>query len=259
VQATIGIFRTSSSARDACRAVRERVPAARLRLFAPDTTVGELSAALPTDDSEQPGMGSAVAGVVGGAVGAAAASLLLPPVGAIAIAGIAAGALLGAGSGMVAGSNLEEDLSEGLPRDELFVYEDALQKGRVVVAAFVETDDELEAARDVFGAEGAETVDAARDEWWVGLRDAEEEEYAGSGGDFGADEPLFRRGFEAALHGEPIDLAEEDVATWLVARYPDVHDSAAFRRGFARGREHLARVRNLGVTRPPIVDEATLL
>jgi hypothetical protein len=258
VQATVGIFRTSSSARDACRAVHERVPAARLRLFAPDTTVGELSAALPTDDSEQPGMGSAVAGVVGGAVGAAAASLLLPPVGAIAIAGIAAGALLGAGSGMVAGSALEEDLSEGLPRDELFVYEDALQKGRVVVAAFVAEDDELDAARATLEAAGAETVDAAREEWWVGLRDAEAEEYR-VGGDFGQDEPLFRRGFEAALHGEPVDLTEEDAATYLVARYPDVYQNEAFRRGWARGRAHLARVRNLGVTRPPIVDEATLL
>lgn len=259
MQATVGIFRTSPSARDACRALRDRVPAARLRLFAPDTTASELSAALPTDDSEQPGMGSAVAGVVGGAVGAAAASLLVPPVGAIAIAGIAAGALLGAGSGMVAGSNLEEDTSEGLPRDELFVYEDALQKGRVVVAAFVESDEELDAARDVMAAEGAETVDAARDEWWVGLRDAEEADYQVDGRDFRTDEPLFRRGFEAALHGEPVDLADEDAATWLVARYPDVHADAAFQRGWRRGREHLARVRNLGVTRPPIVDQATLL
>jgi hypothetical protein len=259
VQATVGIFRTSSSARDACHAVRGRVPAARLRLFAPDTTVGELSAALPTDDSEQPGMGSAVAGVVGGAVGAAAASLLVPPVGAIAIAGIAAGALLGAGSGMMAGSNLEEDLSEGLPRDELFVYEDALQKGRVVVAAFVETDEELEAAREAMAAAGAETVDAAREEWWVGLRDAEEAEYRATGRDFDADESLFRRGFEAALHGERVDMPEKDVATYLVAHYPDAYDSEAFRRGWARGREHLAKIRNLGVTRPKIVDEATIV
>jgi hypothetical protein len=228
-------------------------------LFAPDTTVSELSAALPTDDSEQPGMGSAVAGVVGGAVGAAAATLLLPPVGAIAIAGIAAGALLGAGRGMMAGSALEEDMSEGLPRDELFVYEDALQKGRVVVAAFVEEDDEREAASATLAAAGAETVDAAREEWWVGLRDAEAEEYRGGGGDFDNDEPLFRRGFEAALHGEPVDLTDEDADTYLVARYPDVHQNEAFRRGWARGRAHLARIRSLGVTRPPIVDEATLI
>lgn len=258
MQSTVGIFRTSTSARDACRAVRERVPAARLRLFAPDTTASELSAAMPTDDSEQPGMGSAVAGVVGGAVGAAAASLLVPPVGAIAIMGIAAGALLGVGGGMMAGSNLEEDLSEGLPRDELFVYEDALQKGRVVLTAFAETDAEIAAARDVLADNGAESVDAAREEWWLGLRDAEAEEYRATGRDFAADEALFRRGFEAALDGEPTDVAEKDVATYLAARHPDVYDAEPFRRGWARGREHLARIRSLGVTRPPIVDAATL-
>ncbi len=257
MQSIVGIYETPSAARDACRSLRETVPVARIRIFAPDTTARELSAELPTDDSEQPGMGSAVAGVVGGAVGAAAASLLVPPVGAIAIIGIAAGAMLGLGGGMMAGATVEEDMSEGLPRDELFFYEDALRQGRVVVAAFVDEDDDAEAAREVMAASGAETVDAARDAWWVGLRDAEAEEYRSSGRDFEADEQLFRRGFEAALLGERIDAPEHEVATYLVAHYPDVYHAEAFRRGWSRGRDHLARVRELGVTRPAVVDETS--
>ena len=47
---------------------------------------------------------------------------------------------------------------------------------------------------------GAESIDAAREEWWVGLRDAEEETYRAQGRDFKADEAAYRRGFELALN-----------------------------------------------------------
>ena len=42
-------------------------------------------------------------------------------------------------------------------------------------------------------------VDAAREEWWVGLRSAEKEHYRALGGNFENAELDYRRGFEAAL------------------------------------------------------------
>jgi hypothetical protein len=49
--------------------------------------------------------------------------------------GVLAGTLLGAigavGGGAVGGA-LESAISEGLPEDELFIYEDALRKGRII-------------------------------------------------------------------------------------------------------------------------------
>ena len=42
--------------------------------------------------------------------------------------------------------------------------------------------------RQLIAGLGAESVDAAREEWWIGLRDAEEAEYTRQGGDFRKDE-----------------------------------------------------------------------
>ena len=56
---------------------------------------------------------------------------------------------------MAAGEALEEGLVEGLPHDELYLYEDALRKGRSVVIAFVETDETEEAARNISGERGS--------------------------------------------------------------------------------------------------------
>src|SRR5450759_5201932 len=125
-------------------------------------------------------MVKAVGGVVGGAVGiaagmelgAAAAAILIPGVGPVLAVGIAAAAILGVGGvvgGAAAGSALEKDSTTGLPADELFVYKDALKQGRSVI--FVEArDDEAEKAHAVLANAGAESIDAAREEWWIGLR-----------------------------------------------------------------------------------------
>ena len=69
---------------------------------------------------------------------------------------------------------MEEGLAHGLPHDELFVYEDALRQGRTVVIAFADDDDVAERGRQIMSDSGAETVDAARESWWIGLRSAEE-------------------------------------------------------------------------------------
>src|SRR5207237_1174491 len=114
----------------------------RISLLTPGTSHEKLDD-VPTTETEQPGMGKALGGAVGGALGvagglhlgAAAASLFLPGVGPVFAAGIVAAALLGVGgaaTGAAVGGALEDSMARELPHDELFVYEDALRRGRAV-------------------------------------------------------------------------------------------------------------------------------
>ena len=48
---------------------------------------------------------------------------------------------IGAVGGGAAGGDIESNVFEGLPEDEMFVYEDALRKGRSVVVAMVDNDE----------------------------------------------------------------------------------------------------------------------
>lgn len=244
-----GIFNTQAEAEHAVEALRTAgVSEDRVSLLTPGTSQQQLDD-VPTTETEQPGMGKAVGGVVGGALGiagglqlgAAAASLLVPGVGPVLAAGLVGAALLGAGgaaTGLAAGGALEESMATGLPHDELFVYEDALRHGRSVV--LVVADDEVVKgiARDLFAEAGAESVDAARDNWWVGLRDAEEADYTVDGGDFGADEPVYRRGFEASLHPQARARTYEADAERLRECFGKDCEEAAFRRGYERGHRY---------------------
>jgi hypothetical protein len=242
-----GIFNSPAEAERAVEGLRSTdIDAERVSLLTPGTGQAMLED-VPTSETEQPGMGPALGGAVGGALGiagglhlgAAAASLLVPGVGPILAAGLIGAALLGAGgaaTGAVVGGSLEDSLAKGLPHDELFVYEDALRRGRTVV--LVEADDEAQAAtvRGVLAQAGAESVDAARESWWVGLRDAEEAEYTVEGGDFGADEQAYRSGFESSLHPLARGRAYKEDEERLRQCYGKVCEDSAFRQGYERGR-----------------------
>jgi hypothetical protein len=174
-------------------------------------------------------------------LGAAAASLLIPGVGPVVATGVLAWALFGAGGavgGAIAGGALEEKLSRGLPKDELYLYEDALRRGHSVVFALVE-EKEADAARRALAAEGAESVDVARESWWVGIRDAEKADYERDGADFSSAEPAYRQGFEAAMRprfrGRSFDEASKD----LRDLYPEYYGLKEFERGYERGLHHL--------------------
>jgi hypothetical protein len=242
-----GIF---NSYVDATRAVENlrsaTIPEDHINLLSPGTQLDELEREVPTTETEQPGMGKALGGAVGGALGvagglhmgAAAASLFVPGVGPILAAGIAGAALLGLGgaaTGAFAGDAIEGAMDEGMPQDELYVYEDALRRGRSVVIAFAEDEEQAAAARSIVSQSGAESLDAAREDWWVGLRDAEQDEYMKAGGDFSADETAFRKGFEASLHPQVRGSAYEEASERLQKRYGDECTVEAFRRGYARG------------------------
>lgn len=246
MKTVVGIFSTLNDARRAIEDLRRQGIADRhINLLAPGISADELRREIPTTEGEQPGMGKAVGAVVGTGVGAslgmAAATALIPGIGPIVGVGVAAAALLGlAGAlgGAAAGGALEDALSEGLPKDEWFVYEDALKQGRSIVVVLAEDDAEADKAREIFSQHGAESIDAARERWWIGLRSAEEERYAADGGDFKSIEPTFRRGFEAALHPECRGRSYESVLGNLWKNYPREYSQKAFHDGYERGLQY---------------------
>jgi hypothetical protein len=233
-----GVFARRSDAERAVTALEAiGVPRDRITLLAP----GDDASRVPTDEGEAPGMGTALGAVVGGATGAAvgvplgvAMTLMVPGVGAVVACGLIGAALLGAG-GAAIGATLEESLLTGLPRDELFVYEDALRRGCSVVIGLVEDEALAETARRMLAGAWAQTIDAARERWWLGLRSAEQERYGEGADAFQRDEGLYRRGFEAALGSEWRGRDWSEVAPALRARLGADVEMAAFRRGWHSG------------------------
>jgi hypothetical protein len=249
MQTVTGVFRSREAAR---HGASELVGAG----FAPETVNALFPGAsddelrsLPVSETEQPGMGAAIGGTVGAALGAAggfelglAATALVPGVGPVVAAGIAGAALLGAG-GLFAGAELggaaEERTTYGMPADELFFYEDALRQGRSLVVLQAESDEAADRARKLLTEAGAESIDAAREAWWIGLRSAEAEHYRTLGRSFEQDEQTYRAGFEAALRRECRGKTVDEAADCLKWWHPGVWDSEAFRRGYERGRAYL--------------------
>ena len=249
MEAVTGIFTSFEAARRAADQLRDSgVAEDDLNFLTPGTRAEEVRS-VPTEDAEQPGMGKAVGGVVGAAVGSAggamlgmaAATAVVPGVGPVVAIGLSAAALLGIGGavgGAVAGGALEESLSDGLPKDEIFIYEDALREGRTVIIALARDAQQAEEARNMLHRHGAESIDVARERWWVGLRGSEKEQYIGGGQDFDRDEKDYRQGFEAALRLPVRSRPYEEVADYLKENYPDSYQRDSFRRGYERGRAH---------------------
>jgi hypothetical protein len=242
-----GIFNSRADAERAIENLRGLGLAEdRLNLLTPGETPAEVDAEVPTTETEQPGMGKALGATVGGALGAAGglglgsiiATSLIPGVGPVLAVGMIGAALVGAGgaaAGSQVGEALEDNIAPELPHDELYVYEDALRQGKSVIIAAADDSEQADHVQTTLSAAGAESIDAARENWWVGLRDDEEAEYAGQGGDFKSDEKTYRRGFEAALHPRTRGASYDDAAERLHERYAEVCEQSAFRRGYERG------------------------
>jgi hypothetical protein len=241
-----GIFNSTKQAERAFSQLQTEAGfrAEHVVLLAPGSSTKELDS-VPTDEGEQPGMGSAIGGVVGGAVGLAAgsvvANLILPGVGTILAIGLGAGAfgIGGAVAGAASGGAIENQLSPGLPKDELFFYEDALRQGRTVLIGTSTDDEVVEKGRAVIERSGAESIDGARDKWWIGLRDAEEAQYDAPGG-FRTNEALYRSGFETALHPDCRGKSYETAAPKLRELRAGICEDESFRRGYERGRAYYA-------------------
>ena len=236
----VAVMKSREQAEKVLRAVQNAgIEKDRISMLTPAADRGDINRAVATDETEQPGVGPAIGGAIGAAVAlGAAAAVFLPGAGAVAAVGIwgmALSGVAGAAAGATLGKLSEDALSHGLPVDELPVYVDALAKGRSLV--FVRTDDpgETTTVLGIYRELDAESIDAARHDWWVGLRDAEGLEYAKTGGEWDAVEEEYRRGYAAGLHPERNGASFEQVEDELRRAHPDCYDSDAFRKGFERG------------------------
>src|SRR5437867_8587887 len=237
----VGIF---TRREDAERAAAELEPAGidrgRIIVLTPGTPA-ERPTTVPTRETEPPGIGTALGTVTGAAAGAAGgmqlgtvlSTLLVPGLGPVIALGALGTVLLGALGAAV--GHAFDDAPEGVPRDDLYLYEDALRHGRSVVIALAAADARAEAARAVLAAAGAESLDAFRDRWWSGVRDAEAADYESIGRPFAGVEADYRRGFECALGADRRGRAYDDVVNELKQRYPDLYNTDAFRGGYERG------------------------
>jgi hypothetical protein len=254
MEAISGVFKTRDRAENAVKeAIAAGIAADRVTLLTPGTVdqVNKEILAVPADAAEQPGIGKAIGALAGGGIGFTGGALLMalvPGLGPVTAVGLLGAAILGAAGatiGATVGNELENSTAEGLPEDEIFVYEDALRQGRSVVLVLAGDKQQASLLRELLKTQGAESIDAAREQWWVGLRTAEEGHYSQSGKSFAQDEEYFRRGFEAALHARTRCMEFDQVSAAMGAALEDVQREhpgaeveAAFTRGYQRGREH---------------------
>ena len=71
--------------------------------------------------------------------------------------------------GALTGAKLEDALTGGLPRDELYFYKDELTYGRSVIVVVADRGSQLRHARVSLEESGADNLNAARKRRWIGV------------------------------------------------------------------------------------------
>lgn len=250
MQAVTGVFKSRDEAESAVAGLRSLgIPENRLGIVAPGSTPERMEAGVPVTDTESPGMGKAMGAAVGGAMGAAGgataglavASLAIPGIGPLIAFGMVGAALLGvvgAAAGAAVGDTIEENLGEGIPHEDVYLYEDSLRHGHSIVIAYTDEGEQADRAAQVLNTAGAEDLDTLRENWWQELREGERSHY---GEDFDRYEESYRRGYQAALHparrGKAYSEVEEDLATAYAGTVLD----RPFQDGYERGSAHHSR------------------
>src|SRR5690242_18865813 len=212
MEAISGVFQSRADAEKAINELRNAgLPDNRIGFVTPGNDGAELETGLPVTDTEQPGMGRAMGAAVGGAMGAAGgatlglavATLAVPGIGPVLAFGMVGAALLGivgATAGAAVGNTIEEELGEGVPHEDIYLYEDALRHGHSILLVYTDNDSQTEVAEDVLNDAGAMDLDELRENWWDELKEGERAHYHHDGRDFDRDEENYRSGFEAAFH-----------------------------------------------------------
>lgn len=245
MESVVGIFTTCSEADKAiARLESSGIAGTHINFLVPGNSEQQIKN-VPVTETEPYGPGEAIGGAVGGALGAAGgmglATMFLPGIGPILVVGILGASILGAVGaigGAAAGKALETNMAEGIAVDELFFYEDALRQGRAIVIVLIEDDKQGRIARKVMEEAGAESIDLARENWWIGLRAAEKERFTAQDRTAEWNESYYRRGFEAALRPGARGKSYEEIAEDLAASYPDAHSRESFRCGYDRGQSY---------------------
>ena len=254
MEVVTGVFGSRDKAERAFRQLRSLgIPEASIGVLTPgNVSEHRLEAGVPVSDTEEPGMGKAMGAAVGGAMGAAGgatlglavASLVVPGIGPVIAFGMLGAALLGtvgAAAGSAVGDSIEEELGEGIPHEDLYIYEDSLRHGKSVVIAYVDDDDQADRAREVIESSGAEDIEKLREDWWAELREGERSYYQRGDRDFELDEASYRRGYQAALHPGRKGKVYSDVEDELRTAYAGTVLDRPFRDGYERGLSHRSR------------------
>ena len=243
MQAVTGVFKSQDNAEKAVDQLRSLgIPENRIGIVRPGSAPERLEAGVPVTDTEDPGMGKAMGAAGGATAGLAVASLAVPGIGPLIAFGMVGAALLGlvgAAAGSAVGDNVEEGLGEGVPHEDVYLYEDALRHGHTVVLAYVEEGDQADRAEDALHNAGAEDLDVLRQNWWQELRDDERAHY---GNDFDRDEENYRRGYQAALHPKRRGKSYSDVESDLISAYTGSVLDRPFQAGYERGQGYRSRV-----------------
>ena len=254
MQAITGVFSSRDNAEKAVNELRSLgIPEKRMGIVAPGSAPERLEAGVPITDTESPGMGRAMGAAVGGAMGAAGgataglavASLAVPGIGPLIAFGMVGAALLGvvgAAAGSAVGDTVEEGLGEGIPHEDVYLYEDSLRHGRSIVIVYAEEGEQADRAAEILNNAGALDLDNLREDWWQELREGERAHY---GEHFDRNEESYRRGYQAALHPIRRGKAYSDVEDDLRTAYAGTVLDRPFQDGYERGQSY----RPKGVTR----------
>jgi hypothetical protein len=227
MRAITGTFDSLVDGRRAAERVAAVVGADHISLLTPESPRSEVKTIPTTEDMRD--VGAPMGAAVGAALGIGTA-VMIPGLGQVMALGVAAAALFGAAGGVLgwkAGDAADRALSGGLPADEVYFYEDALRQGHTVLVALVEDPKNEGVVRDLLAACGAESIDAARERWWMGIRDAEAEHYDVH--EFEQHERLYRYGYLAGVTGA---RPPQELELWP---HLDAHEQSAVQRGYERG------------------------
>ena len=258
MEVVTGVFESRDNAEKAISQLRSLgIPDQRIGIITPGSgSADTIEKGVPVTDTEDPGMGRAMGAAVGGAMGAAGgatlglavATLAIPGIGPVIAFGMVGAALLGmvgAAAGSAVGDTVEEELGEGIPHEDVYIYEDLLRRGNTVVVAYAEDDDQEDRAIEVLDQAGAEDIETLRERWWDEVKEEERTHY---GADFDRDENSYRRGYTAALHPRRRGKIYTDVEDELRTAYAGTTLDRPFQTGYERGQAYHRR----GVENPKV-------
>jgi hypothetical protein len=245
MRTVIGVFQTYEKAQRAVEDLKRVISSAeRVKLLSPEYDRLRFDTTHVTDSVNRRGFGIAIGAVVGGAIALAVAAILvgglfpevlynsfIGPVVALGVIGLS---LLGAWVGTRALDPSGKTYLQGIPQEDYFYYQDALDHNKYVVLASTLTERRAEQIEKLFLQLGAAAHDNVRESWWTGMR-ATESEF------FSDNEVIYRQGFEAALHPEFTGEAFTTAQPALAERYHESINHEAFRRGYERGQQYAAR------------------
>ena len=244
-----GVFESRDKAEKAISQLRSLgIPDQQIGILAPGSASADtIERGMPVTDTEDPGMGRAMGAAVGGAMGAAGgatlglavATLAIPGIGPVIAFGMVGAGLLGlvgAAAGSAVGDTVEEELGEGIPHEDVYLYEEVLRHGKSIVIAYADDDSEqADRAAEVLETAGAEDIETLRERWWEELRERESAHYDG---DFTRDEESYRRGYTAALHPKRRGKVYTDVEEELRTAYTGMVLDRPFQAGYERGQSY---------------------